>query len=85
MRSRATSLTCLSGTHPQTLLQAHPQPFPSDLDVLRAGIAEAHYGAPAPRRVENVLGGEGEDEAAAAKWGSWEESWDRVVKPLLAP
>ncbi|GAA5934998.1 hypothetical protein JCM3775_004672 [Rhodotorula graminis] len=70
-----------------TLLQAHPQPFPSDLDVLRAGIAEAHYGAPVARRDEGMhVDGEGEDERAAlARWGSWEESWDRIVKPLLAP
>lgn len=77
----------------QTLLQAHPQPFPSDLDVLRAGIPEATYGGRggggggAERQGQGLGEGEGEGGGAreTARWGSWEDSWDRVVRPLLAP
>ncbi|TNY22884.1 mannosyltransferase [Rhodotorula diobovata] len=76
-----------------TLLQAHPQPFPSDLDVLRAGIPEATYGGRggggggAERQGQGLGEGEGEGGGAreTARWGSWEDSWDRVVRPLLAP
>ncbi|GAA5840090.1 hypothetical protein JCM11251_000601 [Rhodosporidiobolus azoricus] len=49
------------------LLCNFPRPFPSPIDTLRAGIEQVSYGGS-----EN-----------GEKWGSWEENWDRVVRPLL--